>query len=450
MVNLWYMKSHIHYIYAGKMETLRTFLFIVTLSVAFAANCNVPTLPDAPMFPSNDFISPSLFPAETASNPLITLHWSEVAKLSDYRPPSPSPALTANPTRTNCPHSSSNLKNWHDASTWANGQVPASGSDVTIPSGSSVLISSCSVSSSAVFGTITVPVGTSLIFDDAPISFNAKAFIVAGSLLLGSETCRLRSNISITLHGARSEYSLPGPHWTKGIAVSGTIDVHGAQYFPTWTRLAMTAKPGDTWIFIQDIVNWQPGQKIVITTTELKDARDFNRNEERVIRAVKRVQSQSSISAVQLDTALSYQHFAGKEYQAEVALLSRNIVIQGDAQNSPPTDTQKVACKDPNDDSTYPCQDSFLTGFGAHVMVHGSSASGRFSGVEMFRVGQTNVLGHYPIHFHLVGDLQSSQYSRAYVRDSSVHDSYFRCFAIHGTSGVRLTQNTAYNAIGHW
>lgn len=33
------------------------------------------------------------------------------------------------------------------------------------------------------------------------------------------------------------------------------------------------------WIFIQDCPNWQAGQKIVITTTELKDSRDWHRNE---------------------------------------------------------------------------------------------------------------------------------------------------------------------------
>jgi len=49
----------------------------------------------------------------------------------------------------------------------------------------------------------------------------------------------------------------------------------------------MTAQINDTWIFVQDLVNWQPGQKIVITTTELKDNRDWHRNEEKTIVAVK-------------------------------------------------------------------------------------------------------------------------------------------------------------------
>lgn len=102
------------------------------------------------------------------------------------------------------------------------------------------------------------------------------------------------------------------------------------------------------------------------------------------------------------------------------------------------------------DNSTFPCPDAYLTGFGAHIMVIGNASEGRFSGVEMFRVGQTNVLARYPIHFHMMKNRTDSNFQDAYVRDSSVHDSYFRCYAIHGTQGVKLTQNTAYNAIGHW
>ena len=80
----------------------------------------------------------------------------------------------------------------------------------------------------------------------------------------------------------------------------------------------------------------------------------------------------------------------------------------------------------------------------------GNSSQGRFSGVEMYRVGQTNVLGRYPLHFHMMDNQTNFNYQTAYVQDSAVHESYFRCYAIHGTSGARLTENTAYNAIGHW
>ena len=153
------------------------------------------------------------------------------------------------------------------------------------------------------------------------------------------------------------------------VSGSGTIDLHGAEFVPTWTRLAMTASINDTWIYVQvwvmgwdgccvtlphprnmfvlshsilqDLVNWQVGQSIMVTTTELKDARDFNRNEVcyipifyillfhsiyiisiknytaqvRIIAAVKRTTLGTSVSAIQLTTALTYRHFGGREYQ---------------------------------------------------------------------------------------------------------------------------------------
>lgn len=34
----------------------------------------------------------------------------------------------------------------------------------------------------------------------------------------------------------------------------------------------------------------------------------------------------ANVAAIQLDSPLSFRHFGGREYQAEVSLLSRNIV----------------------------------------------------------------------------------------------------------------------------
>lgn len=409
------------------------FLFIVLLaSVAYGQTCtpdSYSNLPAAPGTPTTTLAS-NLHPTINAANPLTTAHWSETAKLSDYRPPSST--YTANPSQSGCPHTQSGLRHWHDASTWGQAGVPVNGATVRIPANTNVLVSSCSVDSSFVFGIVYIPVGSSLIFGDANINFAARGFNVSGSLVAGSPSCRLRNKITITLHGRRSDYSFPVDPHIKGISVTGTIDIHGAQYFPTWTRLAVTAKIGDEYIFIQDNVNWQPGQKIVITTTEVKDSRDFNRNEERTIVSVQRTNLGSGVTAIRLNAPLSYLHFGGREYQAEVSLLSRNIIIQGDEVNSPPIDTDNAVCTSPNDGSTYPCEKKYLLGFGAHVIVHSEAASGRFSGVEMFRVGQTNVLGRYPIHFHMMNNLTSSNYQRAYVQDSAVHDSYFRCYAIHG------------------
>lgn len=70
-------------------------------------------------------------------------------------------------------------------------------------------------------------------------------------------------------------------------------------------------------------------------------------------------------------------------------------------------------------------------------MVAGEGATGRVRGVEFYRMGQTNVLGRYPMHLHLMG---RGGGERSYVRDCSFHRSFYRCVSVHGTSGTTLSQ----------
>ena len=91
-----------------------------------------------------------------------------------------------------------------------------------------------------------------------------------------------------------------------------------------------------------------------------------------------------------------------------------------------------------------------VPGYGAHIRASGAQAVARLAGVELRRVGQTNVLGRYPVHYHLMGDVAAAGGApRASLSDCSIHQSYYRCVSIHGTHGVRVSQNVAYDAIGH-
>lgn len=343
----------------------------------------------------------------------------------------------------------SGLKVWHDPATWPSGVVPSvAGAAVTLPANTAVLITSCSIPADLVFGLISIPATSSLVLADADISLQATGIDVAGALIAGSESCRLRSNITITLHGRRPT---PGVMMTsnatdKGIVVSGTgrLDLHGALYSDTWSRLASQAWVGDTWIFLQTLVNREAGQEIVVMTTTLKDSRDYTENEVRRVRRVLRVWPGSPITAVELDAPLTRNHYAGQEYQAEVALLSRRLRVQGDPVNSEPMDNTPVACSD-STFTSYPCENRFLTGYGGHIMVMGASAAGRLSGVQLYRMGQTNALGRYAMHWHLVGEGGAN----SFMQDSSVVRSFFRCASIHATNATRLSRNVGYDVIGH-
>jgi len=107
------------------------------------------------------------------------------------------------------------------------------------------------------------------------------------------------------------------------------------------------------------------------------------------------------------------------EVQAEVSLLSRNVTIQGDA-------------------------DSVDDGFGGHTMVM-DGASQHIEGAEFFQMGQSGILGRYPIHWHLMGDESEGQY----VQNVSVHHTYQKGITIHGSNNVRVEDIVIYDHFGH-
>jgi cell migration-inducing and hyaluronan-binding protein len=138
--------------------------------------------------------------------------------------------------------------------------------------------------------------------------------------------------------------------------------------------------------------DWAVGEEIVIATTSF----DNDQSETRIITGV-------SGSTYTFAEPLVYQHLSvvpvydgvPVPMQAEVGLLTRNIVYRGD----PETSSANL--------------------YGAHIMVHSpgdESSVGRIEYVELRDVGQAYKLGRYPIHFHMIGTVHKS-----YVRGNAIH-----------------------------
>jgi len=112
-------------------------------------------------------------------------------------------------------------------------------------------------------------------------------------------------------------------------------------------------------------------------------------------------------------------------FRADVALLSHNIVIQGDSMSE-------------------------LDRHGVHIMLHsrahasivdrsqGESLTARIENVEVRFAGQMGRLGRYPVHFHMIGAVRGS-----YVRGCAIHHTYNRAIAIHGVHYLRVLNNGA-------
>jgi len=266
--------------------------------------------------PLPSFTHNNIDPSSTPSSVYVQDHWSEVVTL-------PRPDLSKtdfnNSQRLNCPYSAQGLLLWSDPSTWPGSAVPTADPNVPvdIPSDVSILVDAGDFSSS-VYGYITIPSSSSVIFADANITLHTMGIKVIGSLIIGTETCPLSNYINIVLHGPRPS-SFPALPIVKGIHVTGLLDINSVVYAPSWTRLARTASAGDTLIYIQDKVNWEPGQTIAITTTSIKDGLDFNRNDIGTIATVYSAPHLGpNVSAVRLTQALKWNHYADTEYQAEV------------------------------------------------------------------------------------------------------------------------------------
>ena len=350
------------------------------------------------------------------------------------RPPKPSDSSQ----QTGCPHNDAGLVDWTSMPS------PAVGQAVNIPANTRVVIRQ---SVSTRLGLIDIPPSSELIIGENTngITIGVSGINVRGKLTIGSETCRINSKVTITLHGSRPSNaveSVPDPTF-KGISVTGTLSLHGKRFFQTWTRLGKTAMPGDTSLRLQEDVNWEANQEIVLVTTAMKDSKEWHQNEVLLVQSVDNSPAVGSI--VYLQSAIVNKHVGILAYQAEVGLLTRTIVIQGSASDSEPTDSLPRKCTGRwiygNTDE--PCPNKDLTGFGGHIMIH-NGGRGFVEGVELFRMGQTNLLGRYPIHFHLLNDCP-----QCYFRDSSVHRSFYRCVSIHGTNFVTVSENVAFDIIGY-
>lgn len=123
----------------------------------------------------------------------------------------------------------------------------------------------------------------------------------------------------------------------------------------------------------------------------------------------------------------------------------RNIIIQGN-DRSDPTDDSPLECDSSVSGWTkVPCPGTFLTGFGGHTIIMGK-AIGNLRGVEFKRMGMTNIMGRYPVHYH---HQDPSAGAQSEVTDCSVHRSYFRAITLHNAFHVKVVSNVVFDISGH-
>eukprot|EP01133_Synstelium_polycarpum_P015903 gene15903-18898_t len=321
--------------------------------------------------------------------------------------------------------------------TW-NGRLPVSGETLYITR--PILLDIESPELKAVY----ISGDGSLVFahrDRVSLSSSAVLIYNGGALVIGSNTCRYEYQTSITLIGSTiytvTNHTIDGQSFGQkviGVGRGGTLELYGALSSPAWTRLATTlfskSQSGfgiNPIITLTDSVEWQAGDRIVLASTDYDEGQSEEMN---LIECPMCLSNQ-----VRLQGVPKYMHWT----RGEVALISRNILIQGRLES--------VGC---NFNPTV-CQFFPHDTFGGHVMIMNGFTNAHIEGVELFHMGQPHMLSRYPIHFHMAGHVDEfgGHSPRAHVANCSVHHSYSRCYVIHGTHGLTVYNNVAYDTVGH-
>jgi len=203
------------------------------------------------------------------------------------------------------------------------------------------------------------------------------------------------------------------------INYGGRMDFHGAPLNHTWLKLGQTANAGATTITLVDSVNWKVGDRIIVTGTykfssfkgegDSFRGKDKANTEEFLIKAI-------NGKVITLNAPLQNTHLGTGEFRAEVANLSRNVIIES---------------KDPN-------------GVRGHTLYHYNSR-GSISYAEFAHLGKEDVLARYPIHFHVLND----SHRGASVIGASIWDSHNRFLTIHGTNYLVVRDCVGYKSVGH-
>ncbi|XP_069120192.1 cell surface hyaluronidase-like [Argopecten irradians] len=184
---------------------------------------------------------------------------------------------------------------------------------------------------------------------------------------------------------------------------------------------------------VDDVSSWQEGDRLLFTST------DYNMEKAEIATIVSCTDCTSN--QVKVDFLPKYMHYGGVEnnvdMRGEVALLSRNIVIEGVMNSFCPTVNEN-------------CGDYAFDTFGGHVKVLKGFTNVHIEGAEFYHLGKQTDLGHYPIHFHMCEDVDGPTYVKpTYIRDNSIHHTFGRCVTVHGTHGLLLMDNVGYESLGH-
>jgi G8 domain len=240
---------------------------------------------------------------------------------------------------------------WSDGATWEGGKVPGTGARVQIREGHNVLynvkpehvIRFIHVAGTLRFandmdtllnvGLIKIQSGADASEDGFDCDAHmkpAKAGTERPALEVGTPDFPVdaKHTAMIRLHyiAGMDKQSCPAI-----VCCGGRMDFHGTPMSRTWVKLGGMAKAGATDVTLEETVSgWKVGDRVIVTATVRQNkvkktfrdsVKDNTQTEERIIKAI-------AGAKVTLDQPLKFDHEGDGDYRAEVANLSRNVVVE--------------------------------------------------------------------------------------------------------------------------
>ena len=226
---------------------------------------------------------------------------------------------------------------WSKISTWGGQFAPVDGESVVVPQGLHLLVD---IDASPKLNLVLIDGGSIIFPSDVDPNhqrtFDAKNIMIRNGVFeAGIEDEPYSSKLIITLHGRKYDPNIP----IYGNKVLGgrfaTIDLHGLDRQVSWTNLDITAAAGSISLTLVREVDWQAGEKIMVTSTSFE-------REEAEYAIIDSVSKLSGKTTLILTAPLAYEHYAALqsygsdsvEIRAEVALMQRNVIFQGDEESA--------------------------------------------------------------------------------------------------------------------
>ncbi|XP_028622467.1 fibrocystin [Grammomys surdaster] len=337
---------------------------------------------------------------------------------------------------------------WSRPHSWFPQRVPHDGDNVTVETSHLLLLDV----NTSFLNSLHIKGGKLIFMEPGPIELRAHSILISdgGELRIGSADKPFQGKARIILYG--SVHSTPFfPYGVKFLAVrNGTLSLHGSVPEVTVTYLRAAAQAGDTVLALEEAVNWHSGDKAVIISGMTVEGAE--ETEEVVVETVQNAD-------LHLRKPLRYSYnftenwVVGENHilKTTVALLSRNIIIQGNltlerikfldsCQEANAAEGNLKHCLYSKSEKMLGARD-----LGGRVIIQSfpeEPSLVKLKGVEFQDLGQA-------FHKHLssltlVGTMRGS-----YIQSCSVWRSFSRGLSMHGTWGLKVDSNIFYKIAGH-